>query len=189
MLRSKSCMMLACGLVIGLSIGGAMTVGVILGTKSQASASLPALEELKLKATASHGAETFAIATGPIDEEVEGLFCLDFLTGDLQCFVINPRTGGLGGWIRTNIVKDLPVEKGKKPSYLLVTGGINARGGSAGNARPAASICYVVDANTGMVAAYTFPWVKGNTAGNITQAAPMKLLYAGKARSEEAIRE
>ena len=182
--RIRSWSLLAGGIAIGLTIGGALAAGVWVGGKStdQVAASV-GLGELKLKAMASHGAETFAIATGPIDDGIEGLFTLDYLTGDLQCYVINPRTGGLGGWFKTNIAKDLAVEKGKKPSYLIATGGLSPQGGAAGNYRPAGCVCYVVDANTGEVAAYTFPWSRQATAGGVTQASDMKLIYKWKARA------
>ncbi len=42
------------------------------------------MPETVLNASASHGGETFAMATGPVDADVEGLFMLDFLTGELQ---------------------------------------------------------------------------------------------------------
>jgi hypothetical protein len=172
--------------VVGLAIGGALAAGVLIG-KSSNDAGQAALDELRLKAMASHGAETFAIATGPIDDEVEGLFCLDFLTGELQCFVLNTRGRGLAGWFKTNVVKDMPVEKGKKPTYVLATGSVASRG-SYGNARPAASVIYVADANSGVWAAYTFGWAKGAASAGVAQAQEMQLVFAGKARSLE-IRE
>src|SRR5688500_16615031 len=94
------------GLVVGLAIGGAMTVGVLMGRRVVTGGAFSGLEALKLKAMASHGGDNFAIATGPVDDEVEGLFTLDFLTGDLQCFVPNPRTGAVGGWFKVNIAGD-----------------------------------------------------------------------------------
>jgi hypothetical protein len=174
--------MLTCGVAIGLAIGGALSAGIWLGSARNDSAAIPQLSELKLHAMASHGAETFAIATGPIDGDVEGLFTLDYLTGELQCFVINPRFGGLGGWFKTNVAASLTPEKGKKPSYLISTGVLNAKAGTYGNYRPAGCICYVVDANTGECAAYSFPW--SQNAGNVgvTQATDMKLIYKWKAR-------
>src|SRR5262245_58052684 len=160
--RWKSWSMLAAGLLVGLAIGGAWSAGVWMGNSR--SAAMPSMAELKLNAMASHGSDTFAIATGPVDDEVEGLFTLDYLTGDLQCYVINPRIGGIGGWFKTNIAKDLAPEKGKKPAYLIVTGLFNAKAGTYSNFRPAGSICYVADANTGEVACYSFPWNKGATS-------------------------
>jgi hypothetical protein len=172
--------MLAAGLAIGLTMGGAMTLGVWLGQQGPAAA-VSDWSDLKLKAMASHGTDTFAIATGSVDDDVEGLYTLDFLTGDLQCFVINPRTGKFGGWFKTNVASHLGVEKGKKPSYLLATGLINVQG-YGGNQRPAHSLCYVVDANTGDVAAFSFPWAKSATAAGMAQATEMALVGKWKAR-------
>jgi hypothetical protein len=176
--------MLAAGLIVGLAIGGAWSAGLWLGKGSGPDGGLAGLQELKLRAMASHGAETFAVATGPVDESVEGLFTLDFLTGDLQCFVFNPRTYQQGGIFRTNIAKDLAPEKGKKPSYLLVTGVISNTA-TYSNFKPAGCVCYVVDANTGECAAYTFPWAKAASGSNIPQAKEMTLIYKWKARSLE----
>jgi len=174
--------MLAIGLIMGLAIGGATTVGVLLGQRGRPSATLPGWGDLQLKAAASHGSDTFAIATGHVDDDVEGLFTLDFLTGDLQCLVVNPRNGALGGWFKTNVASVLSVEKGKKPSYLLVTGTINVAGGYGGQ-RPAASLCYVADANTGEVAAFSFPWAKAMTSAGVAQANEMKLIGKWKVRN------
>src|SRR5262245_29480948 len=139
---------LAAGVVIGLAVGGALAAGAVIGRWNSADSA----GDLRLKAMAAQSNDNFAIATGVIDDEVEGLFTLDFLTGDLQCYVVNPRTGALGGWFKTNVAKDLPPEGTKKPAYLLVTGTIQVQG-TSGNARPAGSLCYVVDGNTGNAAA------------------------------------
>lgn len=180
--RFRSWGMLAAGLAVGLTIGGAVAVGVLLGQRGQSAAGMPSLAELKLKASASHGSDTFAIATGNVDEDVEGLFTLDFLTGDLQCFVVNPRNGAMGGWFKTNVASVLSVERGKKPAYLIATGHINVAGGYGGQ-RPAASICYVVDANSGEVAAFSFPWTKAATSAGVAQATDMRLVGKWKARN------
>ena len=171
---------------LGLAIGGAMTLGVVLGQRSPVA--FPGLADLQLKATATHGSDSFAIATGQIDEDVEGLFTLDFLTGDLQCFVINPRNGAVGGWFKTNVAGVLSSEKGKKPAYLLTTGHLNVAGGYGGG-RPAASLCYVADANSGEVAAFGFPWIKAATSAGMTQATEMRLVGKWKARADAQLRQ
>jgi len=180
--RTKAIGLLAVGLLLGLAIGGAMTVGVLLGQRGPELAAATGLKDLQLKAMASHGSDTFAIATGPVDDDVEGLFTLDFLTGDLMCFVVNPRNGQMGGMFRANVANALSVEKGKKPHYLIATGTINTAGGYGG-AKPAASLCYVVDANTGEVAAFSFPWTKAATSAGVAQATEMRLVGKWKARS------
>ena len=184
--RFQSTMFLAAGLCVGLAIGGALAAGVYLGRQAE-SLDQAALGELRLKASASHGSDTFAMATGEIDQGVEGLFCLDYLTGDLSCFVINPRSGGPGGIYRTNVVADLPADKatGKKPSYVMVTGQFQARGGSYGGSQIASSLVYVADANTGTVAIYGMPWNKQIATSAGAQGGKLVKLYAGKVRALE----
>ncbi len=183
--RFRSTMFLTAGLCVGLAIGGALAAGIYLGRQAQ-SLDQAALAELRLKASASHGSDTFAMATGDIADGVEGLFWLDFLTGDLSCFVINPRTGAPGGLFRTNVVADLPTDKatGKKPAYVLVTGQFQARGGNyGGGGQIAGSLVYVADANTGTVAVYGMPWNKQASNAVGAQGGKLVKLYAGKVRA------
>jgi hypothetical protein len=127
------------------------------------------------------------MATGPIDEEVEGLFTLDYLTGELQCFVINPRNYQWGGVFKANVVSDLGVQQGKKPNYVMVTGMANFQRGAAANA-PAMCAVYVADANTGNFVAYGLSWNRTMARGMAPQAGALVKLGVGKARSLE-IRE
>lgn len=166
----------------GIAIGGALALGVACGQWGRTAAG-PNFGDLPLRAMAAHGNDNFAIATGTVDDEVEGLYTLDFLTGDLQCFVVNPRNGALGGWFKTNVAKDLQMDAGnKKANFLLVTGTIQTQGYS-GNQRPAGSLCYVIDGNTGNAAAYSFPWGKSMIAQGVPQSTPMVTVGKWKTRS------
>jgi len=170
---------LSAGVCMGLLMGVGVMIGAMIAVPL---ARTPSIEfPGVLNATATDSTSTMAIATGPIDGEVEGLFVLDFLTGELQCSVLNPRTGTLGGLYKHNVVLDLGVEQGKQPKYLMVTGAANFRV-SGGNVRPAASIVYVADANTGRYAAYMLPWDRQAQSYNFAQMNPMILLGTGDAR-------
>ena len=139
------------GLLLGLSAGLAVHIGI---DSRRSTARLP-LEELKLQASASHGADTFAMATGIVDD-TEAVFMLDYLTGELQCYVINPRTAKFGAMFKTNVWKEMPVAKGKgKPSYVMCTGTWSYKGGSTGGGKFGDCVVYVADANTGDFAAYS----------------------------------
>lgn len=166
--------LLVFGLVLGV-IGGA---AVALQFSSPR---LPFPTTL-LNASATHGGTTMAIATGPIQDGVEGFFVLDFITGELTCSVLNPRTGAMGGAYRANVVADLGVEQGKQPQYLMVTGAANFRT-QGGNVTPAESVVYVADANTGRYVGYWLPWNRTAAQYNFTQASPMVVLGTGSARN------
>lgn len=165
-------------LVLGLAFGaviGAFASFQFSGPRIQLPTTL-------LNASATHGGTTMAIATGPIQDGVEGFFVLDFITGELTCSVLNPRTGAMGGAYRANVVTDLGVEQGKQPQYLMVTGAANFRT-QGGNVAPAESVVYVADANTGLYVAYWLPWNKLAAQQGFPQANPMKVLGKGSARN------
>ena len=75
------------GLIVGLNVAGLWP-------------SIP------LHATATHGLDKFAIATGLVDDSVEALYFLDFLTGDMRAAVINPKTGKFNSFFTRNIAAD-----------------------------------------------------------------------------------
>src|SRR3954454_19432386 len=123
---------LVLGLVIGLNIEGFWP-------------SMP------LHASATHGIDKFAIATGLVDSSVEALYFLDFLTGDMRAAVINPKSGKFTSFYTRNIAADFK-GAGRSSGYLMVTGAANMPRGTA-NFQFANSIVYVAEASTGQVAA------------------------------------
>jgi hypothetical protein len=142
------------GLATAAALMAAGLIGYGWGQASRTEASFALPPEL-LKASATHGGANMAIATGPIDDESEGIFFLDFLTGDLQCWVFYPKTGTFGAKFATNVTQQ--IGGGKNAEYLMVTG--SAVGGAAAtNARPAKSLLYVVNVQEGLCAAYGLLW-------------------------------
>ena len=161
----------------GVAFG--LTAGV---WRSQAQPEFPVPMELLHAATASGGNDAnIAMATGNVDGEMEGVYVLDFLTGDLQCLVINPRNPAAISVFKYNVVTDLGVQQGKTPSYVMVTGGASFQRGAG--AQPAGHVVYVADANTGNFAAYTFPWDRTASRGGQPQSSPLVRLTVGKFRN------
>ncbi len=114
-----------------------------------------------LHAVATDRVDTFAMATGYVDEGVEAVYFLDFLTGDLSAVALSSRQG-LGfaagyGYPGANLMADLGVDAAKKPKYMMVTGAAYMRRG-AGGTQLSPSVVYVAEVSTGMVAAYGIPW-------------------------------
>ena len=120
-----------------------------------------------VEATASAAHDNFVIATGFVEDDIEGLFFLDFLTGDLKATVLNRRGVGFNAYYQYNIANDFS-GAAKNPKYLMVTG--VARDIQAGGAgRMARTVLYVVEATSGQVVVYGIPY--NRTAPVRSQAA------------------
>jgi len=116
-----------------------------------------------LHAVASDRSQSFAIASGPVDEEVEAVYFLDFLTGDLNAVVLNRQLNGFTGFYRYNVLNDLEIDPSKNPQYMMVTGMTSPRG-TTGRMRPSLASVYVAEVTGGWVAAYAIPWSKSARA-------------------------
>lgn len=145
--RFNSAAWLAAGVLVGLAAGRL-------------------LPHAPAHAMATDRQENFAIATGPVDEEMEAVFFLDFLTGELKAAVLSPITGKFNALYQAQIAGDLGVDASKNPKYLLVTGLAQLRRGG-GQIQPGASVVYVAELTSGKVAAYAVPWSRGAANSNI----------------------
>lgn len=139
--RHNRAVWLTLGLGLGLLLGGL----------------LPIWPDTPLHAVATDRYENFAIATGAVDSDVEAIYFLDFVTGDLMAAVLSNQTGLFVAFYRYNILGDFGVDVSKKPQYLMVTGYANLVRGRA-RLRPAPSVVYIAELTTGKVAAYNLPW-------------------------------
>lgn len=138
-------------LVAGLILGA---IGMRwLGPQNEPFFPLP-----QARATATDRYENFALATGPLDTDVEGVFILDFLTGDLKATVLSSQLGRFNAYYQRNIIEDLGIDPAKNPRYLMVTGVVNLRRPLGQTARPAACAVYIAELTTGKIAAYAIPW-------------------------------
>lgn len=142
-LRNRGGSWLAVGLLVG-GLGG-LLLGVVWP-----------LSEAHGVATDRY--ENFAIATGPLDNEVEAVYFLDFLTGDLKAAVLSINNGQFTAFYSYNILQDLGVDAAKNPRYLMVTGIADLRRIGGTNVQPGASVIYVAELTTGRIAAYAVPW-------------------------------
>jgi len=173
------------GLGLGLSLGTAMLVGAIV--MQQANRRFDGADAILRAATADAG-DSMAIATGPIDQGIEGVFFLDFVTGRLSGGVMNPKTmQPLGAFMYNSVYVDLgiPDVSRKAPKLLMATGYTNVKS-YTGGVTLADSIIYIADTDTGNYACYGVPWNKAALNWNTFQPVNMVLLGTGSAR---AVRE
>lgn len=181
--RSRFAVGFGSGLGIGLLMGVAMLVGAVVATRQTSRSDFP-WNEVKLNATATHGGESFAMATGMVGDGMEGVFFLDFLTGDLQGYVLNSRTGKITAAYKRNIANDLKVEQGKKPAFLLATGGASFRVGGAafGGKVPGQCVVYVIDTHSGIWGSYGVPFSEQAAKTVSAQADTFIPMAGGRAR-------
>lgn len=144
---------------------------------------------MELRAGTSSRTDSLSMATGLIDNNVEGLWVLDHLTGNLQCWVLGPRTGAVGAIYATNITKDLGIGRAGEAELMMVTGNFLWDGGNTGNNIPGQSICYVGDAKTGNVVGYGVLYNRQDIKRGNLQAGPLRLVCQGKARMTQTERD
>ena len=135
-----------------------------------------------LHAVCTDRSDTFAMATGPVDNEVEAVYFLDFLTGDLGALVMGRQPRTWTGFFRTNVSTDLGIDSQKNPKFMMVTGidALRRSGGSTVN--PSSAVCYVAEVTSGKLAAYAIPWSGPRYAANQVQNGALVLVAATQFR-------
>ena len=128
-----------------------------------------------LYAVATDRIDTFGMATGPVDAEVEAVYFLDFLTGDLKAWVLGKQPGTWTGYFWRSTALDLGVDLQKNNKYLMTTGLATLRRAGGTRYQWSASVCYVAEITSGKVAAYSIPWNANMYASGQPQSAELRL--------------
>lgn len=150
-----------------LALGIGMVGGLILGGY---------WPHTPLHAVATDRADTFAMATGPVDADVEAVYLLDFLTGDLKALVLGKQPGTFSGLFERNVAADLGIDAQRNPKFLMVTGMINLRRAGGSRMQPGSALCYVAEITSGKMAAYAVPWTASMFASGQAQSGPLMLV-------------
>ncbi len=115
-----------------------------------------------LHAVATQGQDGFALCTGSIDNSLEGVYFLDYLTGNLKGAAISLATGKFTTFYEYNVLKDFQLDASKSPKFLMVTGVAPLRRGPS-QVQPGLSMIYITELNSGICAAYAVPWAPGRS--------------------------
>ena len=180
---------------------GMMTVGYGLGRYHQITQSIPQNEVSfsqndvsqkglgsgksvkELFADTAASGDKLSFATGIIDTNLEGLFILDHLTGSLQCWVVNPKNGGVAGIYEANVGAVLASDKEGKADYVLATGIMDFSGMQRiGNLRPANCVVYVGEGNTGKVVGYSLYFNRSLMLSGRAQGGQLQQVCVGQTR-------
>lgn len=172
-------LMLALGLAVGVAIT-AVCYSWNSTPTSQENVARQLLREKMIHATGSSTSDSFVMSTGRINEDLEGIFTLDGLTGTLNVRAIG-RNGKFVGAFKKNVLADLAVDGEKAPKFVMTTGLVDINS-SLPRVRPSFCVVYVGDANTGHVACYTLMWDRTAYSRNAPQAGTLTLLDKFKGR-------
>ena len=129
-----------------------------------------------LYALATDRTETYGMATGPVDVEVEAVYLLDFLTGDLKAFILGQQGRTWTGYFHANVAADLEIDPQKNPKFMMVTGMVVLRRAGGTRLQPSNSVCYVAEVTTGKVAAYAIAWSPSMYKANQPQSGDLKCI-------------
>jgi hypothetical protein len=182
------------GWAVGLAIG--LLVGLVLGGL---------WPDTPLHGTSTDRSNNYAMATGYVDEGVEAVYFLDFLTGTIRAAVLSNSTNRFQAHYAGNINADLAtviagsnatmaqtnaarrraglppmpqLQMPQSPSYLMVTGAIDMRRAGGMATQYPLSALYVAETNTGIVLAYLIPWDRNAHLAD-RDAADMLRLWTG----------
>jgi len=132
------------------------------------------------------GGKQMSMATGRIEENVEALFGLDHLTGDLFCWILNPNTGDLATTFRVNVAAALNVQG--DADYVMCTGVMDFRISRSGSTRVSDSVIYVGDGNTGNVAAFSVLYDGQAVTRGVASPGELKRISTMITRDPRAVR-
>jgi hypothetical protein len=97
-------------------------------------------------------------AAAGITDPMDGVFILDFLTGQLKGAVLNRQTRAFSAFYVRDLAKDFQVAGDEDPHYCIVSGysQMNAQQGPTF----ASGVLFVGELTSGKVHAYAFPWLE-----------------------------
>jgi hypothetical protein len=153
--------------ITGLALGLAVAIGVMVGLMVGG-----VWPQTSLHAMATDRVDTYAIATGLVDEDVEAVYFLDFLTGDLTAFVMGKQAGGFCGYFSFNVANHLGIDPVKNPRYMMVTGVASLRRGGS-RMQLSRAVVYVAEVTSGKVGAYAVPWNPSMAAAGQRMGGPL----------------
>jgi hypothetical protein len=167
------------GLLVGSTRKFWLMLGLFIGLGLGAM-----IPPVSLHAVATHGEEGFSVCTGELEPGFEGIYFLDYQTGELSAAFLHPRTGKFLNFYKVNILKDFA--EAKTPKFLLTSGTANLLlpATLVSNANAARGIIYVTEMNSGICCAYVAPYGTNRVNNPNKTEVPLVKLDTVKFRSQ-----
>jgi hypothetical protein len=150
------------GTIMREAIGQNRVVWCVLGLAAGLAVAYLWPHEPVYATTADRDAQ-FAMLTVPvgtsaagINDPMDGVFVLDFLTGQLRGATINRQIGKFTNFYTANLARDFNVDPKAQPHYALVSG--YSQLASQRGLTFASGMIYAGELSSGKIIAYAFPW-------------------------------
>jgi hypothetical protein len=162
---------------LGWGLGIGIGLGVVVGLVAAG-----VWPQTPLHATATDRVDSFAMATGQVDEDIEAVYFLDFLTGELNAVAIGKQSGHFTGYFKANVAADMGIDMAKTPRYMMVTGTVDLRRAGT-RMQYSRAVIYIAEVTSGKVAAYAIPWSSGLQQGGQGGVQPLVPIASTRFRS------
>jgi len=97
-----------------------------------------------------------------VNDPMEAVFILDFLTGQLRGAALNRQVGRFASFYFRDLSKDFDVDGDSDPHYCMVSG--YAQMPNQAGIPMASGMLYVGELSSGKVIGYSFPWREQGTS-------------------------
>jgi hypothetical protein len=105
------------------------------------------------------------VSAAGINDPMDAVFILDFLTGQLKGAALNRQTGRFASFYFRDLSKDFDVDGDADPHYCMVSG--YAQMPNQEGVAMASGMLYIGELTSGKVAGYSFPWRETGTNGPV----------------------
>ena len=133
-------------------------------------------QPLQLNASTISNDDDVTISTGLVDKNASGLYILDHVNGELQCWLFDQNSGEIVGTFRTNVFEDIRLRDIKNPKFLMAVNYIVPNETKKATSRTGMSTCFVAETVSGKIATYQVAYDKKTLLSGRNQSGPLKVV-------------
>lgn len=172
--------------LIGLALIGIASTGFFFGKSLTVPAGSGTLFAGSTPFDTAARGKSLSMATGSIELGTDALYTLDHLTGDLTCWILNSRSGAVSTSFRVSAATAMGITG--EADYVMTTGYMEFSGGNEGNVKPALSVVYVGDGNSGKAVCFVLMYNKQALVRGDATGGELRLISQMETRSINSIR-
>ncbi len=173
--------------MIGLALIGIAVSGYFFGKSQGVPSNSGSVFAASMALDTAARGKSLSLATGVIEVGTDALYSLDHLTGDLTCWILDPRNGAVSVHFRISAATALGITG--EADYVMATGYMNFSGANEGNAKPAQSVVYIGDGNSGKAVGFVLMYNKQAIARGDSTGGELRLISAMETRGINSIRD